>query len=141
MLLHVVDASRDPERQIEAVQSVLNDIGYADKPSVVALNKRDLLTEVELDKLRGRFPDAIFCSAESGEGLDDLLERLSRELSRLRVEVSLDVPFNRGDVVAKVHEDGDVLQETYGENGTHLVARVPRETLETLGGFLSEVRD
>lgn len=137
LLLHLVDAGRDPERQIDAVMRVLGDLGLAEKPVVLALNKIDLLEEVEFDKLRGRFPEAVFLSAQEGTGLEDLLARLELELSKLRVEVSLDVPFERGDVVSRIHEQGDVLEETYGESGTHIVARLPRETLDELSRFVS----
>ncbi|MGH2747069.1 MAG: GTPase HflX [Actinomycetota bacterium] len=137
LLLHMVDAGRDPDRQITAVESVLSEIGARDKPTVLALNKVDLLSEVERDKLTGRFSDAVLCSATTGEGIDGLLERLGDELSRLRVEVKIEVPFDRGEVVARVHDEGEVLEETYDEAGTHLVARVPREALEYLGPFLS----
>jgi GTPase len=129
LLLHVVDASRDPDRQIEAVNQVLAEIGFADKPSLLALNKIDLLTDPAVDKLRARFPDAMLCSARSGQGMNDLLARIELELSRLKVEVTLEVPFDRGEVVARLHSAGDVIEETYSEEGTHLVARIERDSL------------
>ena len=137
ILLHVVDATRDPERQIAAVDSVLKDIGVGGQPIVLALNKLDALSQVELEKLQGRFPDALFCSAETGEGLDELLDRLSQELFKLRVEVVMHIPFRRGDLVALVHEEGDVLEESYNEAGTRLVARVRRDLLGELQPYLS----
>jgi GTPase len=136
LLLHVVDASRDPDRQIEAVNQVLAEIGFADKPSLLALNKIDLLSEPAIDKLRARFPDAILCSARSGRGMDDLLVRIELELSRLKVMVTLEVPFDRGEVVARVHSAGDVIEETYSEDGTHLVARIERDSLPDFRPFL-----
>ncbi|MFN2390234.1 MAG: GTPase HflX [Actinomycetota bacterium] len=139
LLLHVVDASRDAERQIEAVGEVLKEIDVTDRPVLLALNKIDLLSEPELDKLMGRYPDAIFCAARTDEGMDRLRSRLDQELAKLRVEIALDVPFDRGDVVSRVHDLGDVLEETYGEHGTHLVARMPREALDSVSAYLSEV--
>ena len=137
LLLHVVDAGKDPERQIGAVNAVLKQIGAGDKPTLMVLNKIDLISDVELDKLRGRFPDAVFTSAAAGSGLDDILEQLSDHLSKLRVEVTLDIPFERGDLVARVHEDGEVLRETYDENGTHMVARIARHSLADLQQFVA----
>ncbi len=137
ILLHVVDATRDPERQIAAVDSVLKDIGVRGQPIVLALNKVDALSQVELEKLQGRFPEAVFCSAETGEGLDVLLDRLSQELFKLRVEVVMHIPFRRGDLVALVHEEGDVLEESYDEGGTRLVARVRRDLLGELQPYLT----
>jgi GTP-binding protein HflX len=137
LLLHVVDASRDAERQIAAVGAVLREIGVTGKPTVVALNKVDRLEEVEIDKLRGRYPDAVLMSAADGTGLDELVARLSEELSRLRLEVLAEIPFQRGELVARVHREGEVLQESYTERGTRLLARVPRELLDDLGEYLS----
>ncbi|MDQ3986644.1 MAG: GTPase HflX [Actinomycetota bacterium] len=139
MLLHVVDASRDAERQIAAVDSVLKEIGVTGRATVLALNKIDLLSEPEIDKVAGRFPDAVLLSAQTGEGIDSLLEKLAEELSRLRVEVALEIPFDRGEVVTKVHEDGDVLEEDYSERGTNLRARVPRTMLAEVRPFLSSL--
>jgi GTP-binding protein HflX len=138
LLLHVVDASRDVERQIEAVQSVLGEIGVTDKPTVLVVNKVDVVGEAELDKLRGRWPQAAFTSAATGRGLEELLERLGEELTRLRVEVSLLIPFTRGELVARVHRDGEVLSESYSQDGTQLVARLQPEALEELGTYLTE---
>ena len=139
LLLHVVDASRDAERQIDAVGAVLAEIGASDKPVLLALNKVDLLDEVEVDKLKGRWPEAAFISAASGRGIEALLERLGDELTRLRVEVSLLIPFDRGELVARVHREGEVLEETYTEEGTHLVARLQSDSLDDLGPYLRRV--
>ncbi|MGH2807905.1 MAG: GTPase HflX [Actinomycetota bacterium] len=137
LLLHVVDASRDPERQIAAVDGVLAEIGVLAKPTLLVMNKIDLLTDVELDKLRGRFPDAAFMSADTGEGQGDLLEGIAAQLSRLKVEVTLEIPFDRGELVARIHDEGEVLGEDYTEKGTRLLARLPREALGDLQEFLS----
>ena len=135
LLLHIVDASGDPDRQIEAVSTVLKDLELAEKPVLLAFNKIDLLEDVEIDKLVGRYPDAVFISADEGAGVDNLLARLEEALSKLRIEVTLDIPFDRGDVVSRVHEQGDVIEETYGESGTHIVARLPREALVEVEDF------
>jgi GTP-binding protein HflX len=138
LLLHVVDATRDPQRQIDAVGQVLKEIGMAESAALLVMNKIDLLSEPEVDALRARFADAAFCSAGTGDGIEGLLERLSEELSRLRVEVTLEIPFARGDLVARVHERGEVVEETYDESGTRLVARMPQELLKEFGSFLAE---
>jgi GTPase len=136
LMLHIVDASRDPERQISAVEGVLQDIGVTEKPTVLVMNKLDLLTEVEQDKVRGRFPEAVFCSAATGEGIGDLFEALVVQLARLQVEVRLEIPFDRGDVVARIHDEGEVLEETYSEAGTSLRARLPRQRLADFHEFV-----
>ncbi len=141
LLIHVVDASRDPERQIGAVNGVLKEIEATDKPALIVLNKVDLLSEVEMDKLRGRYPEAVFTAAESARGLDDLLDALSDHLSRLRVEVRLEIPFQRGDLVARVHETGEVVSETYDSTGTQMVARIARQSLTEFQEFVSSGPD
>jgi GTPase len=138
LLLHVVDATRDPVRQTTAVSQVLKEIEVGQAPTLLVMNKIDLLSEAEREGLRARFPDAAFCSAGSGESMEELLERLSEELARLRVEVILEIPFSRGDLVAQVHEQGEVLEETYDEEGTRLVARMPQEMLKEFGSYLAE---
>ncbi|MBW3594269.1 MAG: GTPase HflX [Actinobacteria bacterium] len=137
LLLHVVDANRDPERQIDAVNGVLKDIGVTGKSSLLVMNKIDLLTDVELDKIRGAFPEAAFISATTGEGIEDLLERIEAELSRLRVEVVLEIPFDRGGVTARVHQVGEVVEESYTEEGTRLLARIPRHRLSDFEPYLT----
>jgi GTP-binding protein HflX len=135
LLLHIVDASRDTGSQIDAVTTVLAEIGASEQPAVIVMNKTDLLDEVALDKIRGRHPDAVFVSANRGSGLDVLVARVEEELARLRVEIELLIPFDRGDVVARVHETADVLEESYAPEGTRIVARVPREILGELQAF------
>ena len=139
MLLHIVDASGDPERQIDAVNTVLKEIGVTGKPTLLVLNKIDLISEVQLDKLRGRFPQAVFCAASLSRGLNDVVAGIEAELSRLKVEVELNIPFERGDVVARVHDEGDVVEETYSEHGTRVTARIQRESLADFGPYLTTV--
>jgi GTP-binding protein HflX len=138
LLLHIVDASRQPERQIAAVNEVLKELGAVDKPTLLVLNKMDLLEEPEVDKLLGRYPDAAIISAESGEGIDSLLEHLNEALARLRVEVALHVPFDRGDVVARLHEIAEVVEESYAADGTNIVARMERPSLGEFEAFAVE---
>lgn len=137
VLLHMVDASRDVERQIAAVEQVLTEIGALDRPAIIALNKSDLLSDEEKEMLQARHRDAVLISAYRGDGMERLLERLDAELSRLKVEVTLDIPFDRGDLVARIHDEGEVVEESYSERGTHLVARVRRESLAGLGDFMA----
>ena len=139
LLLHIVDASRAPARQISAVEMVLKEIGVAEKPSVIVMNKIDLLPAPELAMLQARHPEAVFCSAARQRGQTDLLARVAEELSRLSIEVSLDVPFERGDVVARLHEEAEVVKETYTENGIHVVARLAPGLLGEVRPYLSQL--
>ena len=137
LLLHVVDAGRDPQRQIDAVNGVLKELDIAGKPALLVMNKIDKLNDVEFARLKEWFPDAAFLSAKTGEGIDDLLEHIEAQLSKLRVEVVLEIPFDRGGVTARVHDVGEVLEETYTEEGTKLVARIPRQRLSDFESYLA----
>ncbi len=139
LLLHIVDASRAPARQISAVEMVLKEIGVAEKPSVIVMNKIDLLPAPELAMLQARHPEAVFCSAARQRGQTDLLARVAEELSRLSIEVSLDVPFERGDVVARLHEEAEVVKETYTENGVHVVVRLAPALLGEVRPYLAQL--
>jgi GTP-binding protein HflX len=140
VLLHVVDAgTSSPQRQIDAVNVVLNEIGAVDKPTIIVLNKIDLVDSERVQELRSRFPDAILCSAATGDGIDAVVAAIERELARVKVEVTLEIPFDRGELVARIHDEGEVIEESYSSEGTRLVARVNRELLPDLETFLSPV--
>jgi GTP-binding protein HflX len=123
LLVHVVDsAAPDPQAEIEAVRAVLADIGAADVPELLAYNKADVTTEAK--RLAGRQPGAVYLSALTGEGVDGLLETLGDRLRALDTVIELLVPFERGDVVAAVHREGEVITEAHTDDGTRLRARL-----------------
>ena len=123
LLLHVVDASSpDPEGQIEAVRTVLAEIGAGELPELLAFNKADLTPEAK--RLADRHPGSVRASAATGEGVDDLLRVLGDRLRALATVVELVVPYERGDVVAAVHREGEVLVEAHEEAATRLRARL-----------------
>ncbi|WP_136313352.1 GTPase HflX [Actinomyces procaprae] len=126
VVVHVVDAAHpDPLGQIAAVHAVLAGIpGAMDVPELVVLNKADLADAVTLAALRTRLPDAAVVSARTGEGLAELRERIEAMLPRPDVAVDVVVPYSRGDLVSRVHADGDITAVDYVEAGTHVVARV-----------------
>jgi GTPase len=141
LLLHVVDARRDWGTQIDAVQAVLREIDVGDKPSLVAFNKIDLLTDEERTELRARHPTGVQISAATGEGIEDLLERIGRELTRVEVEVALEVPYARGDVLSRLHREADVVDESYAPEGTRVTARMQRELLDDFEVFRAAPED
>jgi GTP-binding protein HflX len=126
MVLHVVDASHaDPLGQMEAVRVVLAEIGAADLPELVVLNKTDLADPEILAGLQRRMPEAVAVSARTGDGFDLLAEAIGRTLPLRGVRVDAIVPYHRGDLVADAHRLGEVHSVDHGERGTHLVATVP----------------
>lgn len=126
LLLHVVDASHpDPEGQIAAVRSVLSDIGsLQDVTELVVLNKCDVADPDTVVRLRRREPRSIVVSAHTGAGIDELREQIAELLPRPDVTVDVVVPYSRGDLVSRVHEEGEIELEEHGADGTLLRARV-----------------
>ena len=125
LLLHVVDASHpDPEGQIAAVRTVLAEIEGFDVPEVVVLNKADLAEPETIARLRSQVGDSVVVSARTGMGIEELRELIAERLPRPAVEVDLVVPYSRGDLISRVHSNGEVLAEEHLMEGTRLHARV-----------------
>ncbi|HVA60246.1 MAG TPA: GTPase HflX [Mycobacteriales bacterium] len=125
LIVHVVDGSDvDPEGQITAVHEVLSEIGATDVPELVVVNKLDITDPLVAARLRRIAPDAVFVSARSGEGVPELLAALSGRLPRPEIDVEALVPYSRGDLVSRVHSEGEVQETRFEPDGTWLAARV-----------------
>ena len=126
LVVHVVDAAHpDPLGQVAAVRTVLADIpGALDVHELIALNKADLVDGVALAALRTRLPGAVAVSARTGRGLEELRERIEAMLPRPDIAVDVVVPYSRGDLVARVHADGEIESIDYVPEGTRVRARV-----------------
>ncbi|MGA0945980.1 MAG: GTPase HflX [Candidatus Nanopelagicales bacterium] len=134
LVVHVVDGSDPhPEDQLSAVREVLGSIGAGDLPELVVINKADIADPLQIATLRRREPDALVVSAHSGEGIEELLQRLDARLPRPEIEVDVIVPYDRGDLVAAAHADGEVLSEEHLPEGTRLRARVRADLAARLG--------
>lgn len=129
LLLHVVDASHhDPVGQIQAVRSVLADVPGADAVrELIVLSKADLADPIDVAALRSRYPDSVLVSAVSGEGIAELEERIDQLLPRPQILIDLTIPFSRGDLVSRIHDDGEILSESFTEEGTHVTAHITEE--------------
>ncbi len=126
LLIHVVDgADPDPESQISAVREVLDEIGAAQLPELLVINKADTADPLTLGRLRRTLPGAVVVSTRTGEGLGELVTELEKRAPHPPVEVQALVPYTRGDLVARVHEIGEVLASDHTPDGTLLRARVP----------------
>ncbi|MCL2802704.1 MAG: GTPase HflX [Micrococcales bacterium] len=146
--LHVVDAAHpDPEGQITAVRTVLRDLKAADAVGqgpggssgnglgeglagavqaveILALNKADLAPSEVVAGLLASHRGAVAISANSGDGLDQLRQMLDESLPRPQILVETVVPYLRGDLVSRAHEEGEVISQDHQADGTHLTARV-----------------
>ena len=126
LILHVVDGSdADPRSQIRAVREVLAEIGAADVPELVVFNKADAADEIVLKGLQLAEPQSVLVSARTGDGLPAMLAEVERLLPRPSTEISVVVPYARGDLLARAHQDGEVLRVEHTAAGTALTARVP----------------
>ena len=139
LILHVVDAAdADPEAQIRAVREVVADIpGAGDVPEQIVFNKSDAASPEMLLRLRSLVPDAVFVSARTGANLDTLRERIDERLPRPDIEVTVLVPYTRGDLVARLHERGEVLRTDHTAGGTLIHARVGAALAELLRPYAS----
>jgi GTPase len=126
LILHVVDGSdADPASQLTAVREVLAEIGAGQVPELVVINKADSADPIELEGLRLAEPQSVVISARTGAGVDELLAEIERLLPRQYREVSVVIPYDRGDLLSRAHDEGEVLVVAHGGAGTELTARVP----------------
>jgi GTP-binding protein HflX len=137
LLVHVVDGSApDADRQVDAVRDVLRAIGAGDVPELLVVNKTDIAGPGQVDALLGAHTDAISVSAATGEGVEKLVDLVAQRLRSLARIVELLVPYDRGDVLAALHRDADVLVEVHADEGARVRARVPDRDLARLSSFI-----
>ncbi len=127
LILHVVDGSHpDPESQLAAVREVFGEIeGARDIPEIVVINKADAASREVIDRLTMRERHSIVVSARTGQGITELMDLIEQELPHLDHEVHVLIPYDRGDLVARAHKEGEVLSVDHTGDGTVLHARVP----------------
>ncbi|MGX5680662.1 GTPase HflX [Schumannella luteola] len=136
VIVHVVDAAHpDPTGQLATVRDVIGEVGARDIPEIVAFNKADLADEDQRLLLRGLEPSGVFVSARTGEGIDELLARIAELLPSPEVEVELLVPYDRGEIISRLHVQGRVLATEYEEEGTRVRALVHPARLSELEAF------
>lgn len=140
LVLHVVDGSDPfPMEQIAAVRRVINEVvadeGVPAPPEMLVINKIDAVDATRLTELRGALDGAVFVSARTGEGLPELFDRVREFIGRTDVELTVDIPFTRGDLVSRIHREGEVLSADHGADGTRMRVRVPAAFAGELAGL------
>jgi GTP-binding protein HflX len=125
LLVHVVDsAAPDPTAQVEAVRAVLAEIGAANIPELLVLNKIDLAPEAAKEMAERHAEEApVMISAASGQGLAELRQAIGDRLRVTSRVVELRVPCDRGDVLAALHREGEVLSTAVGADDEAVVVR------------------
>ncbi len=139
LLLHIIDgADSNPDRQIEAVHSVLREIGAGEIPELLVINKTDVADPVAVNRLLELHPDAVAASAVTGAGIDELTTAVTDRLRETTDEVNLIIPYDRGDIVTLVHDIGRVSDTEHTDAGTMLTAQVPSTELHRFAEFVAE---
>jgi GTP-binding protein HflX len=137
VIVHVVDGSHpDPASQLATVRDVIGEVGARHLPEIVVFNKSDLVSEDDRLVLRGLEPRAIFASARTGEGIEELLAAIAELLPRPRIELDLLIPYERGDLIALLHEQGTVISTRYAETGSRVSALVTPEIQPQFAPFV-----
>ena len=138
VIVHVVDGSHpDPASQLATVRDVIGEVGARDIPELVVFNKSDLVSDDDRLILRGLEPRAIFVSARTGEGIEQVLAALAELLPSPQIELDLLIPYERGDLIATLHERGRVVSTSYAETGSQVKALVTPEIEAQFDPFLN----
>jgi GTPase len=140
LVLHVVDASASDDRvdeQTQAVTSVLQEIGAQDLPLEVVINKIDAVDALRRRRIANRFPDALQVSALTGEGLEELRERIAERFSDRFEAVHLFLPYEEGGKLAELYALGAPIEERDDRpEGVFVRARLPRRELRRFARYL-----
>ena len=137
LLIHVVDSSASaPEGNMRAVNEVLEEIKAGSVPQLIVFNKSDVAWPEDVARLIERYSGSVALSAVTGEGIDGFLRELSDRLRALTNVVELLVPYERGDIVAAIHREGEVLVEAHEEGGTRLRARLDQAASGAFAAFV-----
>jgi GTP-binding protein HflX len=135
LVVHVVDGSDDlPEAQVRAVREVLAEIGAAGIPELLVVNKADIADPLVIGRLRAREPHSVVVSAATGDGIEALLAAIEADLPDPPEPVDVLLPFARGDLVARVHEEGRDVVVDYRADGAHVRAVVGPALAAELSG-------
>jgi len=136
LLVHVVDAADpDPDGQIAAVRDVLNEIGAAEIPEIIVFNKIDVTEPAVVQRLLTVYEGSVAVSALTGRHTDSVTAAIVDGLEAVTTTVDLLIPYDRGDLVATLHDVGEVLNEQHAEAGTEITVRLPGPTAERFADF------
>jgi GTP-binding protein HflX len=136
LILHVVDGAHpDPEGQLSAVREVFAEIGAADVPELVIINKADAADPMVLARLRQREPHSVVVSARTGEGIAEALALIEGELPRPGVEFTALLPYDRGDLINRIHQQGEISSMEHTGEGTLVSGRANEDLAGELAAY------
>lgn len=136
LIVHIVDASHpDPSGQIATVRNVIGEVGARNIPELIVFNKIDLADETQRMALRGMEPGSIGVSARTGEGIEELMQIIAALLPEPNVEVAALIPYDRGDLVSRLHLNSRIMVLDYREGGTFVRAMVKPDMAAELSDY------
>ena len=138
VILHVVDASHpDPEGQIRAVREVIADLDARRIPEIIVLNKADAADPFILERMRQREPNHVIVSARTGEGIDELKQKIADTIPRPSILVKLLVPYDHGKVISRLHSwDAEIKRTEFVSDGTFITALVREDVAAELSEYV-----
>jgi GTP-binding protein HflX len=136
LILHVVDGSHpDPEGQLSAVREVFAEIGAGDVRELVVINKADAADPMVVARLRQREPHSVVVSARTGEGIAEALKVIEGELPRPEVEFKALLPYERGDLLNRIHQQGEIDSMEHTGDGTIVCGRANEDLAGELAAY------
>ncbi len=136
LVLHVVDGSHpDPEGQITAVREVFAEIGADKVPELIVINKADVADPMVIARLRQREPHSVVVSARTGEGIAEALRIVEGELPRPGVEFTALLPYERGDLIDRLHREGEIDSQDHTADGTVVRGRAHEDLAGELARY------
>lgn len=140
VILHVVDASHpDPEGQIRAVREVIAEVDARHIPEIIVLNKADAADPFVLERMRQREPEHVIVSARTGEGIEELKQKIADTIPRPSIEVKLLIPYSHGEIISRLHEwDAEIKSTDFVSDGTFVVALVREDVASELSEYVLE---
>ncbi len=141
LLVHVVDGTAtDPQGNMDAVRQVLAEISATEVPELLVFNKSDGLDAEGnpggAERLARQHPGSVAISAHRGDGIDELLDAIADRLRELSSVYELFVPWSRGDALAAIHREGEVISETSADAGMEITARLEDASAKRLSEFI-----
>ncbi len=136
LILHVVDGSHpDPEGQISAVREVLSEVHASKVPELVVINKADIADPLVVQRLLTREPRSVVVSARTGAGISDALTAIEAALPRPGVEFAALLPYDRGDLIDRLHRHGEIDTMEHTADGTRISGRANPDLAGELAAY------
>lgn len=137
LILHIIDGSHpDPKGQIKAVREVIREIGAGGIPEIIVINKADIADPEIIQEILREEESAISISVHTGLGMKLLKEMIERTLPTPSTPIAVLIPYSFGNLVSKIHERGEIDEESYHDSGTLIRGRVDENLAHQLKEFL-----